>query len=959
PKDKTKQKILAMRVKQRVYRSQRGAKEYKITKDNFNLYLGYYKQPWDRFQEFMDENYDAFHKDPARFTDFDLGDTPIPPKPPATDMAKETGWDETIQQHIVTLTEKGHDYNTYKTAAFALSNIAKNKPELSQQVIDALEDILTTDGVKHPVFMFAAYALSGFVQDKSEFSQQAMDVLEGILTKDGLESGAYWNAAGALSGIVQDKSEFSQQAMDVLEGILTKDSLKNLASKAAANALQTIVENDPELIRPSTVEASEGILTKDGLKSFAYATTTNALYSIAIYRPELIQSSTVEALGGVLTKNGLESNAYRYATEALSDIAKNRPEFFDRIYSILQGLIDKDITEQEGLLKEAILRNLPDKIPASAIERIKNLDWPIILSTAGLTEIDKEDIAPIIKAAGKTAKHRTEQKILAMRVKQRVYRELRGKEEYEITKDNFNLYLGYYKLPWDRFLVFMDKHYDAFHENPDEFTAFDPADIPVPPKPPATDMAKETGLDEVIQQYITTLTDRGHDCDTYKAAANALSDIVISNPKLRQQAMNALEGILTTDDLESDAYESAANALYNIAINNPKLIQPSTMEALEGILTTDGLESNLYTYAAIILSNIAENNPKLIQPSTVEALEGILIKDCLEDSTWNYYWQAANALSNIARNRPRLSQQAIEALEGILAKDGFESDAYRVTAYILRDIAKNKPELIQPSTVEALGGILTRDGLESLVYSAAANALSSIAENNPDLFDRVYSVLQNLIDKGITEQEGLLKEAILENLPDQIPASAIGRIENLDWSIILSSAGLQEIDKEDIAPIIQAAGDKPKHRTEQKILAMRVKQRVYRELRRKRKYKITEDNFNLYLGYYKLPWDRFLVFMDENYDAFHKNPEEFTEFDLGDTPIPPKPNATDMAKENGLGKTIQPYIATLTERRRDYNTYHFAANALRNIARTNPELSQQAMNALEGILTTDGIEGDA
>ena len=73
-------------------------------------------------------------------------------------------------------------------------------------------------------------------------------------------------------------------------------------------------------------------------------------------------------------------------------------------------------------------------------------------------------------------------------------------------------------------------------------------------------------------------------------------------------------------------------------------------------------------------------------------------------------------------------------------------------------------------------------------------------------------------------------------------------------------------------------------------------------------YQITEDNFTMLLGMYKLPWDRFCKFMDENYVKFHENPDspEFNQpagsVDISDfgpgqdgAQPSPKPEGTDMA----------------------------------------------------------------
>ncbi|MDP2928647.1 MAG: hypothetical protein Q8O01_01105, partial [Candidatus Omnitrophota bacterium] len=77
--------------------------------------------------------------------------------------------------------------------------------------------------------------------------------------------------------------------------------------------------------------------------------------------------------------------------------------------------------------------------------------------------------------------------------------------------------------------------------------------------------------------------------------------------------------------------------------------------------------------------------------------------------------------------------QIIKESEATLNTPGLESYAYRVAANALSIIARDNPNLIQPSTVQALEGILTKEGLESYAYRSAADALSYIARNNPNL----------------------------------------------------------------------------------------------------------------------------------------------------------------------------------------------------------------------------------
>ncbi|MFC1480591.1 hypothetical protein ACFL5Y_04015, partial [Candidatus Omnitrophota bacterium] len=479
-----------------------------------------------------------------------------------------------------------------------------------------------------------------------------------------------------------------------------------------------------------------------------------------------------------------------------------------------------------------------------------------------------------------------------------------------------------------------------------------------------------------------------------------------------EEELKRFEDILTTEGLEGDAYAEAAQALYNIATNNPGLSQQA-IQTLESVLNREGLASNAYRQAAgSSLSRITFNRPDLIQPSTVQALESVLTRKGLEDDA---YLLAADALSNIAKNRPDLSQQAIQTLESILTRERLESNAYRQAAgSSLSRITFNRPDLIQPSTVQALESVLTRKGLEDDAYEAAVGTLSGITKNRPDLFAEVYSVYKRLIDKGREEEAQLLKEAIMKNLPEEIPLSVIPKIKGEDWPIII--AGIDDktgfkLSEEELREILFESD-----RTKQSLLAITIKQKLYRKLRAKegvelKEYRIPQNNVPSYVGYYKQPWDVFCKFMDENYDAFHKDPSAFNrdiaqqdlgKIDLGDTGpdgtklysidplslgaglgavsslfawvmdlVPAHPFITGLAVSGvviGTFKLVWRYYENSKVKRLEgiLTTEGLASNAceaaeaLADIAYFEPNLIQPStVQALESVFTRKGLESDA
>ncbi|MFA6636698.1 MAG: hypothetical protein WCV56_06320, partial [Candidatus Omnitrophota bacterium] len=99
------------------------------------------------------------------------------------------------------------------------------------------------------------------------------------------------------------------------------------------------------------------------------------------------------------------------------------------------------------------------------------------------------------------------------------------------------------------------------------------------------------------------------------------------------------------------------------------------------------------------------------------------------------------------------------------------------------------------------------------------------------------------------------------------------------------------------------------------LASIRIKQRAYREYKMKngirlKEYSVEERILPDIAGYYKLSWESFRGFMDENYDEFHKDPEKFAIGDItnieieGELPVadPAKP-APDMTAKKGAPDT--------------------------------------------------------
>jgi hypothetical protein len=217
----------------------------------------------------------------------------------------------------------------------------------------------------------------------------------------------------------------------------------------------------------------------------------------------------------------------------------------------------------------------------------------------------------------------------------------------------------------------------------------------------------------------------------------------------------------------------------------------------------------------------------------------------------------------------------------------------------LYDIAIHSSRLSQ-QVMQCLESILIREGLERDVYLVVAWILSHIAIYKPDLFTSVYSVIERLSTSGKDKQVKLIKQEMIISLPDEVPSSMINIVKGEDWAIVL-----REIDRfielilskaDAITLLFNPSRDDKTH------LSVTMKQKVYRNLRDRegvslKEHSILMDRLSLYTGAYKLPWKEFRDIMDNNYDAFHKDPAPFvdiTDEEIRTLELPSKPEAPDM-----------------------------------------------------------------
>jgi len=135
-----------------------------------------------------------------------------------------------------------------------------------------------------------------------------------------------------------------------------------------------------------------------------------------------------------------------------------------------------------------------------------------------------------------------------------------------------------------------------------------------------------------------------------------------------------------------------------------------------------------------------------------------------------------------------------------------------------------------------------------------------------------YMIIRKLIELVGAEYSRNIAEAI------SFPPSEIQTIESSPWASILGAIDDSTeffLEGDEAGRLLLAEEEI------QTLMAVQIKNIVYRKYMAKKGveltgYGIDNERLNLYVPTYKLPWNEFLEFMEQNYAEFHQYPERFS-----------------------------------------------------------------------------------
>jgi hypothetical protein len=260
-------------------------------------------------------------------------------------------------------------------------------------------------------------------------------------------------------------------------------------------------------------------------------------------------------------------------------------------------------------------------------------------------------------------------------------------------------------------------------------------------------------ISSAIPLFQSILWHTALDLFTYDTAVDALTNIIMPEAQtqasdriegIEQEAIEALEAIIVSPDVNTYVYERVLSALNGIIIYKPSFSQRA-MKALESALIDISLSAH-YEKVMNAIIYIIENeaHSHLITNSTLQAFESIL----KNTNIIQYHKSAVSALEYIISLKPSLvSSETIQTLHNALLNSTALDTHSKFTAiFMLCDIAQ-KNSTHARIAIEALETILNMPGPYDETHSYAAFALKEISRKSPEFKDTALSALRKAESK--------------------------------------------------------------------------------------------------------------------------------------------------------------------------------------------------------------------
>jgi len=499
------------------------------------------------------------------------------------------------------------------------------------------------------------------------------------------------------------------------------------------------------------------------------------------------------------------------------------PELFKFLLDLISEMTNGEDKnwEAKGRAEAFIDRHAEEYI--SKLKLIKNLNWAnIIATTVGVNEDIDADLRAILSET--EDENRTYEAIKAKLLTYLTVIEEKGVRltDYEIDKHKLSAYVGIYLLPWDEFVTFMDKNYDEFHKNPSKFSQ----------APGEVDLSEGVDLG---------LEDSGEGSVAPEKETTSLED-----------ELTKLEGIIEEyDNNDTSTLDKAIRRANEITKSNPELIRPSLLLALKEFMSGMGGDNIEYTriFTLSVLERIFKEKPEL-----AHLFLDIFVFEMSGDG-----------------------ELGINSFHYDFMDEQVQVDARLMTmklylAALISTILHSYIEIEYVDYIKVAGEELGAIGDKKLIYDLSKELGKAInvrvikdpAKEQPKLV-RLAGFLSDQLSESLDGSNAFIFNTFFVEI-----------ISHEDWAIILSTT--ERLDEYTPMYDIFLVEDQ----REQIRMAAEGKLRVYQTMKEDKGIELEDHRVDLaeihsYVGVYKLPWNQFVAFMDENYDEFHQYPERFSQ----------------------------------------------------------------------------------
>ncbi|MGD2278845.1 MAG: hypothetical protein PVH45_01975, partial [Candidatus Omnitrophota bacterium] len=212
-------------------------------------------------------------------------------------------------------------------------------------------------------------------------------------------------------------------------------------------------------------------------------------------------------------------------------------------------------------------------------------------------------------------------------------------------------------------------------------------------------------------------------------------------------AVTALGVILRERESEERIHTTVPLFLKIIALNRGPKVAMAVLGEFEDTLRTTKLETKIYNNVSDDLINIVERRHDNIGKYTLKLIENLLGRSDLDGDSFRSLSVRVMRQSLLDKESP--FEQPLEVLENILLKaEGLKDFHYQMAFYLLEEMVKANPELLEQAITVASNFVKSREKLDPVISDYVERFFRDIAMEGTVSFDHVMRAFANILSTG-------------------------------------------------------------------------------------------------------------------------------------------------------------------------------------------------------------------